>query len=144
MDVKCSPVDDLSIKRKMTVGPLEGEIKRVFAPYITNLEVDKVEGITEELIKNEIDRITMRKNNVKASVGANGIASYKPSKRKMIGGVSKDVQQLNYVDQDAFKEALASVRKDSDETNWGKPSIHTPLNYSAYHFICLSYCLLHR
>lgn len=112
-------VDNLSIRRKMTVGPLEGEINRVFAPYITNLDVDKVEAITEELISNEIDRITMRKNNVKESVGSTGIASYKNAERKMIGGVSKKVQQLNYVDEDAFKEALAAVRKDSDETNWG-------------------------
>lgn len=110
--------DSLSIRRKMAIGPLEGEINRVFAPYITNLEVDKLEDVTEQLISNEIDRITMKKNNVKESVGANGIASYKPSVRKMIGGVSKDVQKLNYVDQDAFDAALASVRKDSDETNW--------------------------
>jgi hypothetical protein len=126
--------EDIPVARKMVIGPVEGQIKRLFSPYHTDLQASVESDIGEQQLKELLDGVTNvvdRTGNKKATGAALGSRSsvatvdrreahgFLPTgtaadtANKSVGGA-----EVTFDDLKRLREELLLVRSDHDESQW--------------------------
>ena len=100
---------------RAVISTHKGDVTPVFRPYHADFFVSDREEFSLESVMHHISglsgtrsMVTDRKPEVKKDVHV----------RKMLGGLQQKDEALGYVDEDALKQAVASVRDNADETTW--------------------------
>lgn len=127
-------VEQLPLKRKMMIGSVEGEVKKLFSPFIRTLEVESTDKLTEQSVSDIIDNITMTKSKVtdkKAPKGffmnGNMVLSRDNTSDKTSAKLIPDSRsnfkqtkgaEVSFTDEEKVKDVATRIRSDDDPMRW--------------------------
>jgi len=122
------------------LGTHSGTVKDIFSPYHVNVEAERKDEITEEIIVQTIKKAAGTAVHVLDKTVSGGQTTYSPSQSHSPksparsnsgnfgggGGVPKGGQEVNFPNLQELKAAIQDVRKDSSHTNWVLASYDAP------------------
>uniref|UniRef100_A0A6S7ZCW5 ADF-H domain-containing protein n=1 Tax=Aplanochytrium stocchinoi TaxID=215587 RepID=A0A6S7ZCW5_9STRA len=128
--------ESIPLQRKMKIGTAEGQVKKLFTPFMKNFEISSLDELNKDKVDDMIATITQTKNKTtqkKAEAGflIDGVhvsarsnatdkvnAYRKPdSQAKFTFNQSKGAS-VSFTDPDKLKEEIANVRDDNNPCRW--------------------------
>jgi hypothetical protein len=108
--------EDVPPTKRAIISTHKGTVANAFRPYMCEFVVTTRGELSLADIMDHIGGLT----GTRSKVTDRKVEEKKEEKfeRKMLGGLTTTVQQLEFEDEDALRGALAHVRKDASEEDW--------------------------
>ena len=120
--------DSIPFKRQRIMSIATGQMKKLFAPFHTTIEVSEKEELNEKAIADLLETITMRSNNHIGNGPPPPLSQTKYKEKKATSflptGTGADTMgtakgaEVVFVNELEHKAILNAVRKDDDPTTW--------------------------
>lgn len=104
------PDSGVPLMRKMKVGTMEGQVRKLFQQYHADIMAGNGGEFTADIVKTLLENITGKADHTTAARAAPKVEKFE---RKFIGGMDGKTQDIAFADGDALKSAIASVRDDN-------------------------------